>query len=98
MSSGKFISSTSGPQHPDLKSARFPDVRDEIVCAFDDVLQLQGSGTKWPHLLLLRSYHLELDWRTLLVLPTMMAIVARVDNRLFVGLPLCNSVCLSSLR
>ncbi|KAJ7791749.1 hypothetical protein B0H14DRAFT_188364 [Mycena olivaceomarginata] len=52
----------------------FPDVRDEIVCAFDDVLQLQGS-----------------DWKTLPVLPTMMAIVARVSNRLFVGLPLCRN-------
>ncbi|KAJ7870824.1 cytochrome P450, partial [Mycena olivaceomarginata] len=55
--------------------ACFPEVRDEIVCAFNDVLQLQGS-----------------DWKTLPVLPTMMAIVARVSNRLFVGLPLCNSV------
>ncbi|KAF7367736.1 hypothetical protein MSAN_00837500 [Mycena sanguinolenta] len=24
----------------------FPDVRDEIICAFDDVLQLQGSGAE----------------------------------------------------
>ncbi|KAJ7835138.1 cytochrome P450 [Mycena olivaceomarginata] len=52
----------------------FPDVRDEIVCAFDDVLQLQGS-----------------EWKSLPVLPTLMAIVARVSNRLFVGLPLCRN-------
>ncbi|KAJ7933062.1 cytochrome P450 [Mycena leptocephala] len=52
--------------------ACFPDVRDEIVCAFNDVLQLQGS-----------------EWKTLPVLPTTMSIVARVSNRLFVGLPLC---------
>ncbi|KAF8197730.1 cytochrome P450 [Mycena galopus ATCC 62051] len=51
---------------------RFPDVRDEIVCAFDDVLQLQGS-----------------EWKSLPMFPTMMDIVARVSNRLFVGLPLC---------
>ncbi|KAJ6469684.1 cytochrome P450 [Mycena vulgaris] len=50
----------------------FPDVRDEIVCAFDEVLQLQGS-----------------EWKALPVLPVTMAIVARVSNRLFVGLPLC---------
>ncbi|KAF7367761.1 hypothetical protein MSAN_00840100 [Mycena sanguinolenta] len=50
----------------------FPDVRDEIICAFDEVLQLQGS-----------------EWKSHPVLPTMMAIVARVSNRLFVGLPLC---------
>ncbi|KAJ7796325.1 cytochrome P450 [Mycena olivaceomarginata] len=54
--------------------ACFPEVRDEIVCAFNDVLQLQES-----------------DWKTLPVLPTMMAIVARVSNRLFVGLPLCRN-------
>ncbi|KAF7367812.1 hypothetical protein MSAN_00845500 [Mycena sanguinolenta] len=45
----------------------FPDVRDEIICAFDDVLQLQGS-----------------EWKSHPVLPTMMAIVARVSNRLAV--------------
>ncbi|KAF7364554.1 hypothetical protein MVEN_00324400 [Mycena venus] len=52
----------------------FPDVRDEIVCAFNDVLQLQGS-----------------EWKSLPVLPTLMAVVARVSNRLFVGLPLCRN-------
>ncbi|KAJ7659845.1 cytochrome P450 [Mycena rosella] len=52
----------------------FPDVRDEIVCAFDEVLQLQGS-----------------EWKALPVLPTTMAVVARVSNRLFVGLPLCRN-------
>ncbi|KAJ7644773.1 cytochrome P450 [Roridomyces roridus] len=50
----------------------FPDVRDEIVCAFDDVLDLDKS-----------------DWKNVMVLPAMMSIVARVSNRLFVGLPLC---------
>ncbi|KAJ6624416.1 cytochrome P450 [Mycena sp. CBHHK59/15] len=50
----------------------FPDVRDEIVCAFDDVLSLQGN-----------------EWKTLPVLPITMRIVARVSNRLFVGLPIC---------
>ncbi|KAJ7269724.1 cytochrome P450 [Mycena rebaudengoi] len=50
----------------------FPDVRDEIVCAFDDVLSLQGT-----------------EWKTVPVLQVTMAVVARVSNRLFVGLPLC---------
>ncbi|KAK7007990.1 cytochrome P450 [Favolaschia claudopus] len=54
--------------------ACFPDVRDEIICAFDDVLQLQGS-----------------EWKSVTVVPSMMAIVARVSNRLFVGLPLCRN-------
>ncbi|KAJ7767232.1 cytochrome P450 [Mycena metata] len=52
----------------------FPEVRDEIICAFNDVLQVQSS-----------------DWKTLPVLPTMMAVVARVSNRIFVGLPLCRN-------
>ncbi|KAJ7642115.1 hypothetical protein FB45DRAFT_365565 [Roridomyces roridus] len=52
----------------------FPDVRDEIVSAFDDVLQLDGA-----------------EWKTLPVLPTSMAIVARVSNRIFVNLPLCRN-------
>ncbi|KAJ7153685.1 cytochrome P450 [Mycena filopes] len=52
--------------------ARFPDVRDEIVCAFNDVLRVEGP-----------------EWQTVTVLPMIMAVVARVSNRLFVGLPLC---------
>jgi len=52
--------------------ACFPNVRDEIVCAFNDVLQLRES-----------------EWKSVTVLPAVMAIVARVSNRLFVGLPLC---------
>ncbi|KAK7007969.1 cytochrome P450 [Favolaschia claudopus] len=51
----------------------FPDVRDEIISAFDEVLQL-GS-----------------EWKSVTVLPAMMEIVARVSNRLFVGLPLCRN-------
>ncbi|KAJ7132658.1 cytochrome P450 [Mycena filopes] len=52
----------------------FPEVRDEIICAFDDLLQLQGN-----------------EWKTLTVLPLIMGVVARVSNRLFVGLPLCRN-------
>ncbi|KAF8209541.1 cytochrome P450 [Mycena galopus ATCC 62051] len=54
--------------------ARFPEVRDEIACAFEEVLQLQGS-----------------EWKSLPALHTAMAVVARVSNRLFVGLPLCRN-------
>ncbi|KAJ6544498.1 cytochrome P450, partial [Mycena capillaripes] len=55
--------------------ACFPDVRDEIVCAFNDVVQLNNGS----------------EWTPLPVLPTTMSIVARVSNRLFVGLPLCRN-------
>ncbi|KAJ6570549.1 cytochrome P450 [Mycena vulgaris] len=50
----------------------FPQVRDEIVHAFDDVLALE-----------------EKEWKRLHVLPSIMQVVARTSNRLFVGLPLC---------
>ncbi|KAF7346947.1 hypothetical protein MVEN_01447100 [Mycena venus] len=54
--------------------ARFPDVRDEIACAFEEILQLHES-----------------EWKSLPALKTIMAVVARVSNRLFVGLPLCRN-------
>ncbi|KAJ7445901.1 cytochrome P450 [Mycena latifolia] len=50
----------------------FPEVRDEIVHAFDDVLALNDK-----------------EWKQLHVLPSIMQVVARTSNRLFVGLPLC---------
>ncbi|KAJ7667675.1 cytochrome P450 [Mycena polygramma] len=50
----------------------FPEVRDEIVVAFDDVIPLQGN-----------------EWLTVPAFDTMMQIVCRTSNRLFVGLPLC---------
>ncbi|KAJ7873317.1 cytochrome P450 [Mycena olivaceomarginata] len=50
----------------------FPEVRDEIVVAFDDVLPIQGK-----------------EWLTVPAFDTMMQIVCRTSNRLFVGLPLC---------
>ncbi|KAF7301161.1 Cytochrome P450 [Mycena indigotica] len=53
-------------------SVLFPEVRDEIVTAFDDVLPFQGK-----------------EWLTIPAFDTMMQIVCRTSNRLFVGLPLC---------
>ncbi|KAJ7449346.1 cytochrome P450 [Mycena galericulata] len=50
----------------------FPEVRDEIVCSFKDVVVLDDK-----------------EWKLLHVLPNIMQIVARISNRLFVGLPLC---------
>ncbi|KAJ7882345.1 cytochrome P450 [Mycena olivaceomarginata] len=54
--------------------ACFPRVKEEIACAFDDVLQLHGS-----------------EWKSIPVLPMIMAVVSRVSNRLFVDLPLCRN-------
>ncbi|KAJ7687915.1 cytochrome P450 [Mycena rosella] len=50
----------------------FPQVRDEIVHAFDDVLLLNDN-----------------EWKEIQVLASIMQVVARTSNRLFVGLPLC---------
>ncbi|KAK7061429.1 cytochrome P450 [Favolaschia claudopus] len=50
----------------------FPEVRDEIIVAFDDVLPLHDK-----------------EWLTVPAFDTMMQIVCRTSNRLFVGLPLC---------
>ncbi|KAJ7445860.1 cytochrome P450 [Mycena latifolia] len=51
-----------------------PEVKDEIVCAFSDVLPLEND-----------------DWKPVTLLPSMMRIIARTTNRLFVGLPLCRN-------
>ncbi|KAJ7065402.1 cytochrome P450 [Mycena amicta] len=54
--------------------SRFPDVRDEIVCCFADLLPLQGN-----------------DWLAVPAYDTMMQVIARTSNRMFVGLPLCRN-------
>ncbi|KAJ7451373.1 cytochrome P450 [Mycena latifolia] len=50
----------------------FPEVRDEIVNAFDDILALDDN-----------------EWKEIKVSPSLMQVVARTSNCLFVGLPLC---------
>jgi cytochrome P450 len=54
-------------------AARFPEIKDEIIEAFNDFIP---PNKEWT------SYH---------ALPTVMHIVARTSNRLFVGLPLCRN-------
>jgi hypothetical protein len=57
-------------------AACFPDIHDEIVQSFEDVLALEGNG----------------EWKAVPALTTMLRIVCRTSNRLFVGLPLCRLV------
>ncbi|KIL63125.1 hypothetical protein M378DRAFT_164814 [Amanita muscaria Koide BX008] len=52
--------------------ARFDDVRDEIVTAFDDYIPATES-----------------EWTRVTAYSTIMDIVCRASNRMFVGLPLC---------
>ena len=74
----------------------FPELRDEIVLAFGDLIPVCGNGnTGFPspiyalceHILICMLHRTE--WTKLPALETVMKIVARVSNRLFVGLPLC---------
>jgi hypothetical protein len=67
----------------------FPEVRDEIVHAFDDVLALEGKGVSCKTSPYYAIFYAISEWKGLLVMPTMMQIIARTTNRLFVGLPLC---------
>ncbi|THG96485.1 hypothetical protein EW026_g5347 [Hermanssonia centrifuga] len=51
--------------------ALFPEIRDEIVAAFSDIIPVADDWVKVP------------------ALKTMMQVVGRVSNRVFVGLPKC---------
>jgi hypothetical protein len=70
---------------------RFGDIQDEIMCAFEDVLSLKGTGayarTIEPHLLL--TCILPPEWNSVTAYSAMLDVVCRTSNRLFVGLPLC---------
>ncbi|KZT50828.1 cytochrome P450 [Calocera cornea HHB12733] len=54
-------------------AAKFPDVYDEISCAFAEELDLPENG----------------DWKEIPAFNTFMSVICRVSNRLFLGLPLC---------
>ncbi|KAJ7233059.1 cytochrome P450 [Mycena rebaudengoi] len=54
---------------------RFPDVRDEIVCAFSDLLPFKDAD----------------EWITVPAYDTFLQVIARTTNRFFVGLPLCRN-------
>ncbi|KZO94404.1 cytochrome P450 [Calocera viscosa TUFC12733] len=53
--------------------AKFPDIHDEIACAFEDELALPNNG----------------EWTPVCAYNAVLNVVCRTSNRLFVGLPLC---------
>ncbi|KAK7061428.1 cytochrome P450 [Favolaschia claudopus] len=53
---------------------RFDEVRDEIICTFEDHLKLEGN-----------------EWKAIPAQATVMQVICRTGNRLFVGLPLCRN-------
>jgi hypothetical protein len=71
-------------------AACYPDIHDEVVQSFSDVLALDGSGEPRAfHLSSHISLTIKTDWKAVPAMNTMLRIVCRVSNRLFVGLPLC---------
>ncbi len=71
--------------------ALFPEIRDEIVAAFGDAIPA-GDGTRnystyQAHCLIA----IVAGWVKVTALNTMMQVVGRVSNRVFVGLPTCVS-------
>ena len=71
-------------------AACFPDIQDEVVRSFNDILVLDGDGRPG----LVRSAlctHVLLDWKAVPAMDTMLRLACRVSNRLFVGAPLCMS-------
>ena len=68
----------------------FPEIRDEIVASFAEVLDLTGNGKEsrltsvycmliWKHS----------EWKSVPALNVIQRVVCRTSNRIFVGLPLC---------
>jgi hypothetical protein len=74
----------------------FPQLRDEIVNAFDHVLGLRDNGVCCTTFI--RVVHFISEWKLVEVLPTALQVVTRTSNRIFVGLPVCepNSVPVSA--
>ena len=70
--------------------AVFPDIRDEIVLSFEELLPMSTDGK--PTLFFSCCYrvpkHLT-DWVSLNALAIMRQAVARISNRVFLGLPYC---------
>ena len=70
--------------------ALYPEIRDEIVTSFAEVLDLTENGeqfrlTSFYHSLIWKY----LEWKSVPALGVIQKIVCRATNRAFVGLPLC---------
>lgn len=69
---------------------RFPDIKDETIAAFNDIIPLndcKGEYENRRNLSLISRT--DSAWKSYHASSTVMQIVARTSNRLFVGLPLC---------
>ena len=71
----------------------YPEIRDEIFLAFDEVLDLRDNG-EWCDslsccLFLFAEIERISEWKSVHALSAIQNVVCRTSNRLFVGLPLC---------
>ena len=73
----------------------YPELINEITTAFDDIIDLKGNGECAPIRILFIWIVGRTEWKSVPALSSMQIIISRASNRLFVGLPLCESCSLS---
>ena len=75
-----------------------PDVIDEVTIAIKDHISTREDGMTRESSLaehMLTQIDCTVEWTSVEVLPVMQKIIARVSNRAFVGLPLCEKAPLA---
>jgi hypothetical protein len=67
-----------------------PEVYDEVVMTFNDFIPIT-EGKRLNHQKMFKNKldNSRTEWQSVRVMDTMMKIVCRASNRIFVGLPLC---------
>ncbi|OBZ73434.1 Ent-kaurene oxidase [Grifola frondosa] len=71
----------------------FPEVHDEIIASFTDAIPLTGDGMSislFMNMYVSKYHSLCSEWTAVPALDTIMQVICRTTNRIFVGLP---SVC-----
>ena len=66
-----------------------PAIRDEIVTAFDEVLDLKGNGEHGFDMTAMHSPCKYSEWQSVPALSAVQKVICRTSNRIFVGHPLC---------
>lgn len=67
----------------------FPDIRDEIVHAFNDEIALTAGELWIPGRSFISLKCVQWDWTKVSASKTVMQIISRTSHRIFVGFPLC---------
>ncbi len=69
----------------------FPVIREEIIAAFSEIIPIKKGNPSYSHVLV-TVVQCPLEWTSVPALQVMGTVVARVSNRVFLGLPLCMSI------